>query len=83
MSRQRPAPIASRIAISFWRAVARASKRLATLAQAISSTSPTTAMRRRSGRENSLRRSERPLLPGTTSIRANSRAVLPRSLCCN
>ncbi len=41
-SRARPAPTASRTAISCRRAVARASSRLATLAHAISSTSPTT-----------------------------------------
>ncbi len=43
-SRQRPAPIAVRIAISRCRAVARASSRLARLAQAISSTKPTAPM---------------------------------------
>jgi hypothetical protein len=38
--RQRPAPSAMRTAISRWRAVARASSRLATFAQAMSSTKP-------------------------------------------
>ena len=41
MMRPRPAPIAERIAISRRRPVARTSSRLATLAQAISSTRPT------------------------------------------
>ena len=45
----RPAPIARRIPISRWRHVARASSRLATLAQAISKTMPTTAMSTSSG----------------------------------
>ena len=39
--RQRLAPIAARMASSLWRTAARASSRLATLAQAISSTKPT------------------------------------------
>jgi hypothetical protein len=42
MSRHREAPTARRTAISFLRAVARASKRQAMFAQAISSTSATT-----------------------------------------
>jgi hypothetical protein len=42
-SRRRPAPIATRTAISFWRDAARARSRFVTLAQAISSTSPTAA----------------------------------------
>ena len=48
--RPRPAPMASRTAISFCRAEARASNRLATLAQAMSSTTATTAMSTWSGR---------------------------------
>ena len=40
-SRSRPAPSAARIAISLWRAVERASKRLPTFAHAIRSTNPT------------------------------------------
>ncbi len=39
--RQREAPSEARTATSFWRVVARASSRFATLAQAISSTKPT------------------------------------------
>ena len=51
ISREREAPIASRTAISFRRAAARASIRLATFAQAMSNTSPTTAMSIQRGRE--------------------------------
>jgi len=47
MMRPRPAPIAARIAISRWRSAARASSRLATFAQAMSSTSPTAPSRMR------------------------------------
>jgi hypothetical protein len=42
-TRARLAPIAARIAISFWRPTARASRRFATFAHAISSTNPTAA----------------------------------------
>ena len=50
-SRPRDAPSASRTLHSWLRAVARASSRLAMLAQAISSTNPATAIRTSSGRE--------------------------------
>ena len=49
------------------RTVARASIRFATLAQAISSTSPTIDIRTMSGVENWVRRSDRPRAPGNTS----------------
>ena len=55
-SRPRRAPIARRTEISFCRDLLRASSRLATLAQAISRTSPATVIRMKSGFENSLRR---------------------------
>ena len=58
MRRQRPAPIATRIAISFRRDTARASSRLATFAHAISKTNPTTAPSTASGFENRFRRYE-------------------------
>ena len=48
-SRTRPAPSAERTASSAWRADARASSRLATFAQATSSTKPTAPSRTRSG----------------------------------
>ena len=54
--RRCPAPSASRTAISLCRVLARASSRLATLAQAMRSTTPTMPISRNSGRENSLRR---------------------------
>jgi hypothetical protein len=44
MTRRRAAPIAMRMEISRWRAAARASSRLAILAQAMRSTRPTTAI---------------------------------------
>ncbi len=50
--RPRPAPSASRTAISFCREVDRASSRLATFAHAMSSTTPTMHMRTTSGVEN-------------------------------
>ena len=50
--RDRLAPKARRTAISFCRAVARAIRRFATLAQAISRTSPTTAVSTSSGLSN-------------------------------
>jgi hypothetical protein len=59
-SRIRPAPSAKRTAISFWRAVALESSRLATFAQAIKSTRPTTAIKMRSGSENCLRNADKP-----------------------
>ena len=52
INRVRPAPSANRTAISLWRVVARASRRLAMLAQAMSRTSPTTAIRICKGSEN-------------------------------
>ena len=52
MTPARPAPSASRIAISGRRAAARASNRLAVFAHAISSTTPTIASRMNNGCEN-------------------------------
>ena len=66
--RLRPAPSANRIAISFSRPIARASKRLATLAQAIRRTKPTSAINTHSGVENCSRSEDRPRAPGRTSI---------------
>ena len=54
----RPAPSASRTAISFCRDVDRASSRLATFAQAMSSTTPTMHISTMSGVENCRRMSE-------------------------
>ena len=65
--RPRPAPRLKRMASSFWRAVARAISRLATFAQATSSTSPTIPMSATSGVLTCVRRSESPLWPGSTS----------------
>ena len=56
IKRARLAPTTRRTTISFCRDVARANRRLATLAQAISSTRPTTIIRIKSGFENSFRR---------------------------
>jgi hypothetical protein len=53
ISLDRPAPSDSRTAISLRRDVARANNRLATLAQEIKSTRPTTTIRTESGLENS------------------------------
>ena len=66
--RARPAPIARRTAISRCRDAARASSRLATLAQAISSTSPTAAISTKSGARYSLSQ-ERPAGSAGTSTR--------------
>ena len=66
--RPRLAPTASRTAISFCLFVARASKRFARLAQAISSTTPVIAISTQSGVESSGRIYDRPCEPGRTSI---------------
>ena len=58
--RARLAPSARRTAISFCRDVERARSKLATLAQAIRSTTPTMHMRTTSGVENCVRMSEMP-----------------------
>ena len=58
--RQRPAPIAARIAISFRRAVARATNRLAIFAHAISSTNATAP--------NRIQSVSRTVLPTSTTI---------------
>src|SRR5581483_10382103 len=71
-----PAPTARRTANSFCRTAARANNKLATLAQAISSTSPTTAIRMRNERENSRRSVESPRPTGVNSM-------LARSIACN
>ena len=77
MSRSRPAPKALRIENSRCRAAARASRRLATLAQAIASTTPTTAVRMRSGWRNCCRRRVQPVLPGCNS---SFRSTIARSI---
>ena len=59
-------PNASRTAISRRLPAARANKRFATLAHAINSTSPTTAIRIFSGSENSYRISEIPRAAGVS-----------------
>ena len=69
ISRQRPEPIARRTPISLWRAEPRASKRLATLQQAIRSTSPTTAISNCNGCRNGSRSTFRPRLPRSTCTR--------------
>ena len=73
---RRPAPRANRTAISFWRAVARATRRFATLAQAISSTPATTAISTRSGVENPSRKLARPCDPGIASMVARKNCSL-------
>jgi len=60
MRRPRGAPSASRTAISFCRVVARVSRRVATLAQAMSSTTPTIAISMIRGVEKSSRAFESP-----------------------
>ena len=64
----RPAPSASRTAISFCRAAARASNRFATFAHAISITSPTIAINTISGFENCSRSSDCPRETSSTTI---------------
>ena len=76
--RPRPAPIASRTAISRCRADARASKRFATLAQAIIRTSPTTDIRMRRGMENRSRSWESPRLPSSIASRVSRTSFLNR-----
>ena len=84
--RPRPAPIAARTDISRARAVARASSRLATLAQAMSSTK-VTAPERGQGRPASLRRHEvvaqrpdvRSPSPALGSVAASRVVTAPRS----
>ena len=68
VSRSRPAPSASLTAISFWRLVARAINKLATLAHAISSTKPTIAISTTNGVCACLRSPDRPCDPGITSM---------------
>src|SRR5207253_528198 len=70
--RERPAPIASRMPISRPRTTARASSRLATLAQMMSSSRPTPAMSVYSGTEYVSRTRENPFAPHDTKI-GNSR----------
>ena len=70
----REAPIERRTAISFWRAKARAIIRLATLAQAISSTRPTMHMRTINAFEKLFRNWEYP-------VAACSRLMLPFMNC--
>ena len=67
--RARPAPMASRTAISRRRAEARAKSRLATFAQAMSSTSATTPIRTSSGFRYTSRRYVQPVPPaGRTNV---------------
>ncbi len=73
-SRDRRAPSARRSPISFCRAVARASRRFATLAQAMSRTSPTIDMSTTSGSANRPRRVDAPLAPDVTVIRWSIRS---------
>ena len=61
MTRPRLEPSASRMAISLCRDAARASSRLAMLAQAINKTNPTIAINTASGCENCWRRADWPL----------------------
>ncbi len=68
MIRERPAPNASRIAISFWRAVARAINRFAMFAQAINKTRPTSAISTSRGLANWRRSSESPFEAGSRSM---------------
>ena len=65
--RPRLAPRARRTAISFWRAVARAISRLATLAHAISSTPATMPSSSQSGCDSCWRIGERPCAAGSRS----------------
>jgi hypothetical protein len=62
--RARLAPIASRTAISRWRAAERASSKFATFAQAIRSSRPTTVINTIRGCRNRLRRSIHPVRQG-------------------
>ena len=76
MIRPRLAPRLSRMATSFWRAVARAIRRLATLAQAMSSTRPTMAISTTSGADTCSRRLDMPVAAGfSSSFLARNRAL--------
>ena len=81
INRPRPAPIASRIATSRWRAVARASSRHETFAHAMSRTTPTTPARIRNGSAKRSRNPGNPWLPSETRIAPNPRVTpdLPES----
>ena len=72
ISRPRVAPMASRSAISRRRAEARASSRLATLAQAINSTKPTIPRSTKRAFEYWCRKCDRPAPPGTRTILAST-----------
>ena len=74
-TRARPAPSASRTAISFCRAAARASISPATFAQAISKIMPTASIRTYKGSEYWLRCPTKPLCAGTSFISGLSAAV--------
>ena len=76
-SRMRPAPSETRTAISRRRAAPRASSMLATLVHAINCSSPTTAIRMRSGAENRSRKAERPPAADSRSIVVCSQRRLP------
>ena len=74
MSRNRPAPIATRTAISFCRAAALASRSVARFAQAISKTMLTTLIRMRKGNENWFLSRLSPWLPeASTRLSSESR----------
>ena len=70
-SRARPAPSDIRTASSRWRPAARASSRFATLAQAISITSPAIATRTNNGASNCRRNVENPVPNGSNVMRAS------------
>ena len=63
------APRASRMLISFVRPVARARRRLATFAQAISKTNPTAIINTNSGSATRARKGEIPCAPSTNWMR--------------
>ena len=77
MIRKRPAPIASRIAISFCRDAARAINRLATFAHAISNTPPVSAINTQSGVDSISRKRGLPCAPGAFRSRSAGTAPAP------
>ncbi len=80
MMRPRLAPSASRTPISFCRAAARAISRLATLAQAISSTRPTMPISTAIGVLNPPRMPDKPRPAGSTTIFLARKRSLKRAL---
>ena len=75
--RRAPAPIASRTQISRLRAAERASSRFATFTHAISSTSPTIAIRMASGSAKDSRCGEKPVAAGWTSTQTRASGCAP------